>query len=372
VTEPEADLPPVPGGFRDTFWLQWHLTDACNLDCRHCYRDAACASSEPALEVLEDVLVRYERFLAALGVRGRIQFGGGEPLISRNLLPLLRRARARGIPCRVLSNGTLVTDALAVKLFEAGARIVQVSLDGGRERHDELRGAGAFERALAGIERLARAGVEVTVAATLSRRNVADIEVITRAAVGAGAYRIAFSRLVPRGAAAALREEILEPAAWLAAQVTMIEVARREGIALMPRDPTFLCVVPGAAPRGGGGCREQASGCAAGFNGLAIDPDGSVYPCRRLPLPLGSIFEDDFAALWVHPELSRLRDRDALLGACGRCELRWLCGGCRAIPFALGRDMMDADPQCPRLAGLIPRGVARTRQAWHRFRWERC
>lgn len=360
-----SELPRVPAGFRDSFWLQWHLTDACNLDCRHCYRDRE-RSAERRLDDLSDVLERYVAFLGKLGVRGRIQFCGGEPLLARSLVPLLRQARRRGIPTRVLSNGTVVTDELARELFQAEARIVQVSLDGGRACHEGYRGRGSFDRACTGIERLARAGIEVTVAATLSRENVGEIESITEAADEQGAARIAFSRLVPRGAGSELGDQLLEPEEWLDAQVTMLELTRRKGIPLMPRDPTFVCVVPGAAPRGGGGCREAASGCAAGFNGLAIDPDGTVYPCRRLPIPLGNVFEDELEALWRHPVLERLRDRDQLQGLCGRCDIRWLCGGCRAIPFALGEDMMAEDPQCPRRARYLSRGLARLRKGWHR------
>lgn len=379
-TSPARRSPlPVSGGgargerslaFTDAFWLQWHLTDACNLECRHCYREPGAARPERSLEALDDVLRRYREFLDERGLRGRLQLCGGEPLLARSLVPIARAAHELSIPCRVLSNGTLATPELAASLRAAGVTIVQVSLDGGRERHDAWRGAGAFDRAVAGAKHLAGAGLEVTVAATLARPNADQIGAVIDAALGAGASRVAFSRLVPQGAGAALREagDLLGPDEWLAAQVTMLEAARRRGLALMPRDPTFTPLL--AAP-GAGGCAGAVSGCAAGLNGLAVEPDGTVYPCRRLPIPLGNVFEASFDELWQSPVLERLRRRDELGGACGACRLRWLCGGCRAVAWALSGDLMAADPQCPLRARPVTRAWSWARRRWYQARWER-
>lgn len=358
--------------FTDAFWLQWHLTDACNLDCRHCYREPGAAGARPerSLEELGDVLRRYRRFLDDRALRGRLQLCGGEPLLARGLIPLARAAHELSIPCRVLSNGTLATPELAASLRAAGVAIVQVSLDGGRERHDAWRGAGAYDRAVAGARHLAGAGLEVTVAATLARPNADQIGPVIDAALGAGACRVAFSRLVPQGAGAALREagDLLSPDEWLAAQVTMLEAARRRGIALMPRDPTFT---PLLAARGAAGSGCAVSGCAAGLNGLAVEPDGTVYPCRRLPIAVGNVFEASLDELWRSPLLERLRRRDELGGACGACGLRWLCGGCRAVAYALTGDPMAADPQCPLRARPLSRAWARVRRRWYQARWDR-
>ena len=105
------------------------------------------------------------------------------------------------------------------------------------------------------------------------------------------------------------------------------------GFAVRPRQARSLQVV---------------GGCAAGYAGLTVDVDGAVYPCRRLPIPSDNVYEDDLHALLEEaPLMRRLRDRDQLQGACGRCELRWLCGGCRAVAWAVHQDPLAPDPQCP-------------------------
>ena len=98
-------------------------------------------------------------------------------------------------------------------------------------------------------------------------------------------------------------------------------------------------------------------GCAAGVSGLTILPDGTITPCRRLPIPLGNINRDSLREIWVtSPVLNRLRDRTAYRGKCGACS-RWAaCRGCRAIAYAYaqahgGDDYLADDPQCPRKDG---------------------
>lgn len=260
------------------------------------------------------------------------------------LLRLIRAARRRRIPSRILSNGILADEARSRELVGAGVQIVQVSLDGDEERHDAIRGTGTFKRAMAGVEALSRAGIEVTVAATMSRRNVSCVEAIAEAASRAGARRLSYSRLVPCGAGAALKPEMFRPGEWFAAQRRMLDAARRQAIELPLRDPTWTALL--SSRKRARSCRG-ISGCAVGYNGLALDADGTVYPCRRLPISLGNILERSFDDIWLDEKLQALRDRDRLKGRCGRCDWRWNCGGCRAIPYALNGDYLAEDLQCP-------------------------
>jgi radical SAM protein with 4Fe4S-binding SPASM domain len=94
------------------------------------------------------------------------------------------------------------------------------------------------------------------------------------------------------------------------------------------------------------------SGCAAGLSGLTIQPDGTVTPCRRLPLSIGNVRKDSLRELWVSsPILEALRNRNRYKGKCGACS-RWaVCRGCRAIAYAWSRargadDFCGDDPQC--------------------------
>jgi radical SAM protein with 4Fe4S-binding SPASM domain len=102
-------------------------------------------------------------------------------------------------------------------------------------------------------------------------------------------------------------------------------------------------IVPESGPSGG---------CAAAFSGLTILPDGTITPCRRLPVPIGNVRRDSLREVWATSEvLQRLRDQGSYRGKCGTCS-RWnVCRGCRAIAYAYAHlqgqaDYLAEDPQC--------------------------
>lgn len=328
-------------GFDDYFYLQWHITNSCNLHCDHCYISENKPSLERAASI--SVIEKYDEFLKRLGLMGRIQFTGGEPLMSGDLFDLLYEARRRDMPVRILSNGTLLTRDTARQLKEAGCKIVQISLDGDRGSHNAIRGEFAYERAMQGVRLLKACGISVTIMMTVSLVNHASLKAVYDEALLAGADRFSFSRIVPIGRGASYRTGALSKGQlkglFNLSRTLKSELHMGKSMEMPIRDPLWGPYMGRTNPR-------ALSGCSIGYNGICVDSDGSVYPCRRLPLPLGNIMADDFATLWGCEQLSRMRNRDALKGKCGRCRSRWSCGGCRALAYALRGDYLEADPQC--------------------------
>ncbi len=327
--------------FGEPFFLQWNITDRCNLACSHCYRDRPAA--DLPLADLERVLDGFARFIEHSGRQGRVMLSGGEPMLSPHVFGLIAASRSRGLPVRVLSNGTLIDDASARALADAGVQAVQVSVEGSRAVHDSVRGQGSFDRAIAGMQALRGAGIEVTLAFTLTSANRGELPAVARLA-RRYAKRFHVARHVPIGRGAAMdarpltAREMRESFEWLDAKR---RAWRRSGPLVPTRDPLWHALLD--AP---GSCPECVSGCSVGYNGISVDADGTAYPCRRLPIALGNAAETPFEELWRHPALERLRDRDALEGRCGRCEIRWACGGCRAVAESILGHPLDEDPQC--------------------------
>jgi MoaA/NifB/PqqE/SkfB family radical SAM enzyme len=168
LAEPPAGVPAAPFLHLAALWIQ--ITGTwCNLECTHCLN--ASGPKEPWLRAMDASAVR--RALAeadALGVK-EIYFTGGEPFLHRDILPLLAES-LRVAPTTVLTNGTLVTPALADALaaLAAAARYsleVRVSLDDVDEtRNDRVRGAGAWRRAVRAIRLLDERGLLPIVTAT--------------------------------------------------------------------------------------------------------------------------------------------------------------------------------------------------------------
>jgi len=90
--------------------------------------------------------------------------------------------------------------------------------------------------------------------------------------------------------------------------------------------------------------------------------DGTTLACRRLPIPLGNILEEDFRNIWDHPFLwkTRLRHR-YMKGKCEKCEfmkdenLRFSCGGGGALCVTSGHygDAFRPDVGCSYEPGII-------------------
>ena len=106
IRDPEVfpEDPAVPERFRvaETFTLQWHVTQACDLRCAHCYDRSERAELETGdgIRVLDDL---YD-FCRERHVRGQVTFSGGNPLLRPDFLELHRAARDRGFPVGILGN----------------------------------------------------------------------------------------------------------------------------------------------------------------------------------------------------------------------------------------------------------------------------
>jgi radical SAM protein with 4Fe4S-binding SPASM domain len=350
--------------FGEPFVLQWHLTDQCNLSCRHCYRSGPQRTPIASREH-RAVIDAFASFCRRRGLGGRIHIAGGEPTASRDLLPAIRAAAEHGLRCRVLSNGTMVTAAMAAELRDTGCLGVQVSIEGAPDRHDWIRGHGSFDASMRGARLLRGEGVPVTFAMTLHADNHGDIDAVAGHAAE-GADRLYFSRLVPIGRGGAVCG-VLTARQWEKAIARILSLAERGRPPVAIRDPTFR---PFLAMPQGAACAQAIAGCSAGFNTLTLEADGTFMPCRRLAIDLGRLGDTTFDEVYDrHPVLESLRRRDSLRGACGRCVYRWVCGGCRAIPHALSGDMMGEDPQCPWGRRMRSRILIRAR---HRWRWMRA
>jgi len=91
--------------------VQFAITNACNLACTFCSRDASAASGWSADEAFS--------LLRDLDARGTLEvaFGGGEPLAFKGFAPLVRRlSEETSLAVSLTTNGALLTDAMAEAL----------------------------------------------------------------------------------------------------------------------------------------------------------------------------------------------------------------------------------------------------------------
>ena len=78
-----------------------------------------------------------------------------------------------------------------------------------------------------------------------------------------------------------------------------------------------------------------------------IDHVGNICPSGFLPAPCGNVRTTDLTGVYRKDEMFvRLRNADALLDNCGRCQFRAICGGSRSRAYAATGSVMASDPLC--------------------------
>ena len=105
---------------------------------------------------------------------------GGEPLLRRDILEIVRRAADRGLWVVVGTNGVRITENVARRLAEAGARGLSLSLDAlDPDRHDRFRRVrGAWRNTVEGAEILHRAALPFIVQTTAGAHNLGELDAI--------------------------------------------------------------------------------------------------------------------------------------------------------------------------------------------------
>jgi radical SAM protein with 4Fe4S-binding SPASM domain len=85
----------------------------------------------------------------------------------------------------------------------------------------------------------------------------------------------------------------------------------------------------------------------AGTGICFVSHRGEVYPCGYLPVSAGNVRTQSFASIWEEAHVfEELRDPNLLLGKCGVCEYRIVCGGCRARAFGQTGIYLYEEPFC--------------------------
>lgn len=337
-----------------SFFVQLHLTACCNLRCRHCYQaqtggdELAGAEIRGLIEEFRETIQAWEQSYG-IAFSPVVSLTGGEPFLREDLLEIVGAFRVNGFAVAILTNGTLVGEDAARRLADLGVRVVQVSLEGREPVHEGIRGPGTFAAALHGVDCLVAAGLTVTANMTLSRLNAFEVLPLARLAAAHGVQRLGFARIVPAGRGCELREAALtaEETGRLYREIAAAEVP---GLAFVTGDPVASCLLwpPEVDPA----ISIPVGGCAAGLAGITVLEDGTLLPCRRLPVPIGNIRRDSIREVWATSKvLARLRRREEYRGRCGACP-RWAaCRGCRAIAWAFSgaggtADLCADDPQC--------------------------
>jgi radical SAM protein with 4Fe4S-binding SPASM domain len=307
------------------------VTRRCNLRCEHCYlghRDGQAELDAGTLLGLTDELADAGCLYLVLT--------GGDPLLHPEFPTIYRHMRERGMVVTLFTNGTTVTDATLAVLRHHPPHEVEVSIHGATPgTHDGVTGMpGSFEACWGGIDRLAGAGLRVTLKTMLTSANRGEFHAM-EALAGARGMRFRFdTALFPRwdGDRAPLDRRI---PAEEAVDLEFADPTRARGWIEFDRRTR--------AWKTG----DELFQCGAGLTAFHVDATGHLRPClmvHRISVPL---VPGSFAEAWQAVGNAVGGRRSGGASACRSCRAQFVCGYCPGqFDLETGDDETVSDYLC--------------------------
>lgn len=319
----------------------WETTTACDLACSHCR-----ARAQPDRRCGELTTDEGRRLLEQLGGAGvpLVVLTGGDPAKRPDLLELVAAGKRAGMAVGLAPSATpLITEALLDELARAGISRLAISLDAAEPGpHDRMRGVdGSFDRSLAILAAARARGIPTQVNTSIHLGNIDQLRSMAELVKALDAALWSVFLVVPTGRATA----------WMLPRPERVELALEELADIAEWLPCAVKTTAAPHYRRVLAQRKRHRGSALRVNDgrgfLFVNWRGDVCPSGFLPIRCGNVREQDVLDIYRNDALFReLRDPDRLLGKCGRCEYRSLCGGSRARAYAVTGNALAEDPAC--------------------------
>lgn len=137
---------------RKVTYLRLSVTDRCDFRCVYCMSEDMQFLPRAQLLTLEEMEVLVQAFVE-LGVN-KVRITGGEPLVRNNVLQLFQGlGKLENLKELVLTTNGSQLEKMAVPLYEAGVKRINISLDSLRpERFQQITRVGKLDSVLRGID----------------------------------------------------------------------------------------------------------------------------------------------------------------------------------------------------------------------------
>jgi len=156
----------------------------CNLGCRYCYEEGMKGKFYMSTETAELLIDFIERNYLSDGKTVHLDFYGGEPLLSLELIKNISKrlkssAEEKGLSYTfgLVTNGTLLTGKIAEELASHGLQSAKITIDGPQENHDRFRpfksGTGSFDTIIRNIKETCSL-IDIQIGGNYTRENYRD------------------------------------------------------------------------------------------------------------------------------------------------------------------------------------------------------
>jgi radical SAM protein with 4Fe4S-binding SPASM domain len=330
---------------KEPFYIQWHITNLCNLRCQHCYQDDFSKKNDLDWVELDKVCDNLLNTMRVWEKTACIHLTGGEPLLKPELFPLLSHLDQQSVveELGIITNGLPIDRQMMRRLSDfPKLKKIKISLDGGdAETNDSIRQKETFDKVMQNLPLIKKTGrFEILFMFTAMKRNLRSLPSLFRLCQNIGIDGLIIERFIPLGRGRKVMEEVLSKEEWK----EMIKML--SDFMSIEEEHSFFPYQAFQISFCGGEPELLGAPCVAGVDGLCIMPEGSVFPCRRFPVSIGNLLETSLKQIWDESDiLEKLRKKENLKGKCGSCGIDD-CRGCRSLALALTGDYLGEDPHC--------------------------
>lgn len=311
------------------------ITESCFMRCRMCYKwkpgISSCIPEQP-------LSVQWKNFIFSLRsfVSGQFQinFAGGEPLIKKETLQLIRYAADAGFNTLLATNAFMIDRGMARKINASGLSSIVISLDSlHAKRHDYIRGRkGAFKRVMRAIACLNKYApqIRIGICTVIMDENFGELCDIVKwgqrderiSTVGFQAITQPFS--TPEDALWRDNKEYShlwpKDTAKLNRIIGDLIEMKRNGFAKLSNPVSQLYAYKQYFNNPDNFIKKGT--CHIDMQALNITPQGEIRICFYMD-PIGNIKYDNIADVWFSPRAAALRER---ISACRKnCQAMVNC-----------------------------------------------
>jgi len=318
--------------------LQWHITHKCNLRCLHCYQEDY--KNDLNLNQIKKVFFDYIEYLKNNNLKGHINITGGEPLLHHDFFKVIDLFNENNITFGILTNGTLLNENIVNKLAQyKNLSFVQISLDGTKKIHDNIRGKGNFKKAINGIRLLRKYNIQSMVAFTAHKKNIHTLKSLIRLIKRERVKIFWADRLIPTNT----YDDMLNTEEFL----KMTKLMHKESLKAEKNKRCCTEIRENRALMFLGGSNTIYH-CSAGTTLLTILANGDLLPCRRLPIKIGNTLEKSITELYNNSCIIKELINNEIPKECAKCYKSNKCrGGLKCLSYAITGKLCTKDINCP-------------------------
>jgi PqqA peptide cyclase len=332
------------------------VTYRCPLHCPYCSNPtalpvaASLAPRRPEVgdysggELTTDEWTRVIHEAAALGVL-QIGFSGGEPLVRRDLVDLVRAAREANLYSNLITSGIGLDDDRVRALRDAGLDSVQLSFQSdSTDLADEIAGTRAHQHKLDAAEKIRAAGIPLSLNFVVHRRNIDRLPQMIELAESLHAERVELANVqfygwafLNRAALLPTREQVVR-----AREIAIAAKARLAG------KIDIFYVLPDYY-------ETRPKPCLSGWGQryLTVNSIGDVLPCPTASSAIPDLRFENVRTrkldwIWHESEsFNRFRGTEWMPEPCQSCPQKEIdFGGCRCQAALLTGNAANTDPVC--------------------------